>query len=120
MALAPFSDSAAFGLAFGVIGLMVIVIIMRANYKKKHYFPLIAATPRGLVVSRDGRPGRFEILSWSVVADRLRNGPRPWRWGTDLVRDLKVLLPLNASRELFSEVTKRVEVCDITAQPSLA
>lgn len=109
MVLAPLSTRATAALAAALIGILALVVVMRARYKKRSYYPYVATTPCGLVVSHTGRPGSFEIISWSLVSQRLRDGPRPWRWGTDMARDLKVHLPLYSSRALFAEACKRVD-----------
>ena len=92
-------------LAFG--GLSILVFAQRTMSRKRHFRPYVATTPQGLVVSRSGRPGQFTVLSWSTVAERLRGGPRPWRWGADLSRDLDVHLEVARSREVFAEVNRR-------------
>ena len=109
MALVRLSHAATLVLLLAFGGLSILVFAQRTMSRKRHFRPYVATTPQGLVVSRSGRPGQFTVLSWSTVAERLGGGPRPWRWGADLSRDLDVHLEVARSREVFAEVNRRVD-----------
>lgn len=85
-----------------------LMFVMRRVYLRRGWNPFIAVTPDGLVINRSGRPNRVESKSWEAVVERLKAAGRPWKYGPDVARSLRVALDIRASRELFQAMQSRI------------
>lgn len=95
-----------------IIGLTVLVLvvapIMRRRICRRGEIPFLAIDSSGLLICRGGSASTVEKMTWPQVAERMNTCPRPWKYGTDIVRDLGVLLKITDSRELIAVVKAKL------------
>jgi len=70
--------------------------------------PFVASTPKGLVVSLDGRLGSVDLTPWSTVRDRINASPARSSPVHLVLENFGVPVCIEDARELESELFRRL------------
>jgi len=56
-------------------------------------------------------------MSWDQIRTKRNDPQRPWRWGADITRAVRVYLGLSAAKELVAEVVRRTDALSTRLVP---